>query len=110
VGYLLKERVFDVVILVDAPRRIADGETVVDPTIVSRLVGRRRREDPLADLTARELEVLGLGRGRPRDEPGLTPPRARCARLPADSHVGSSPPRTATRRIGLTSVAIAGRE
>jgi DNA-binding NarL/FixJ family response regulator len=60
VGYLLKERVFDVVILVDALRRIADGETVVDPTIVARLVGRRRRHDPLAELTRREREVLGL--------------------------------------------------
>ena len=60
VGYLLKERVFDVAILVDALRRITDGETVVDPTIVSRLVGRRRREDPLGDLTEREREVLGL--------------------------------------------------
>jgi DNA-binding NarL/FixJ family response regulator len=60
VGYLLKERVFDVAILVDALRRLADGETVVDPTIVSRLVGRRRRQDPLAKLTGREREVLGL--------------------------------------------------
>jgi DNA-binding NarL/FixJ family response regulator len=60
VGYLLKDRVFDVAILVDALRRIADGETVIDPTIVSRLVGRRRREDPLAELTGREREVLGL--------------------------------------------------
>ena len=60
VGYLLKERVFDVAILIDALRRIADGETVVDPTIVSHLVGRRRREDPLAELTEREREVLGL--------------------------------------------------
>jgi DNA-binding NarL/FixJ family response regulator len=60
VGYLLKERVFDVAILVDALRRIADGETVIDPTIVSRLIGRRRREDPLAQLTEREREVLGL--------------------------------------------------
>jgi DNA-binding NarL/FixJ family response regulator len=60
IGYLLKERVFDVAILVDALRRIADCETVIDPTIVSRLVGRRRREDPLTDLTAREREVLGL--------------------------------------------------
>jgi len=60
VGYLLKERVFDVAILVDALRRIGDGETVVDPTIVTRLVGRRRREDPLQALTARETEVLGL--------------------------------------------------
>jgi DNA-binding NarL/FixJ family response regulator len=60
VGYLLKERVFDVAILVDALGRIADGETVIDPTIVSRLIGRRRREDPLAQLTEREREVLGL--------------------------------------------------
>jgi DNA-binding NarL/FixJ family response regulator len=60
VGYLLKERVFDVAILVDALGRLADGETVIDPTIVSRLVGRRRRVDPLAELTAREREVLGL--------------------------------------------------
>ena len=60
VGYLLKQRVFDVAILVDALRRIADGETVVDPTIVARLFGRQRREDPLAELTAREREVLGL--------------------------------------------------
>ena len=60
VGYLLKDRVFDVAILVDALRRIADGECVVDPTIVARLVGRARRDDPLAALTAREREVLGL--------------------------------------------------
>jgi DNA-binding NarL/FixJ family response regulator len=60
VGYLLKERVFDVAVLVDALRRIADGESVVDPTIVSRLLGRGRRHDPLAELTAREREVLGL--------------------------------------------------
>ena len=60
VGYLLKERVFDVAVLVDALRRIADGETVIDPTIVSRLIGRRRREDPLGELTEREREVLTL--------------------------------------------------
>jgi len=60
VGYLLKQRVFDIAILVDALRRIGDGETVVDPTIVARLVGRRRREDPLSELTPREHEVLGL--------------------------------------------------
>jgi DNA-binding NarL/FixJ family response regulator len=60
VGYLLKERVFDVAVLIDGLRRIADGETVVDPTIVSRLLGRRRREDPLSELTEREREVLSL--------------------------------------------------
>jgi DNA-binding NarL/FixJ family response regulator len=60
VGYLLKERVFDIATVVDALRRIVDGETVIDPTIVSRLVGRRRRPDPLAVLSEREREVLGL--------------------------------------------------
>ena len=60
VGYLLKQRVFDVAVLVDALRRINDGETVIDPTIVSRLVGRQRRENPLAELTPRESEVLSL--------------------------------------------------
>ena len=60
VGYLLKQRVFDVAVLVDALRRINEGETVIDPTIVSRLVGRQRRDNPLAELTPRETEVLGL--------------------------------------------------
>ena len=60
VGYLLKERVFDIAAVVDALQRIVDGETVIDPTIVSRLFGRRRRDDPLAELTEREREVLGL--------------------------------------------------
>jgi DNA-binding NarL/FixJ family response regulator len=60
VGYLLKERVVDAASLVDALRRVCDGETVVDPTIVARLLGRKRRNDPLAALTDREREVLGL--------------------------------------------------
>jgi DNA-binding NarL/FixJ family response regulator len=60
VGYLLKERIFDAAILVDALRRITEGECVIDPTIVSRLVGRQRRKDPLSELTDREREVLGL--------------------------------------------------
>jgi DNA-binding NarL/FixJ family response regulator len=60
VGYLLKERVFDIATVVDALRRLTDGETVIDPTIVSRLVGRRRRVNPLANLSDREREVLGL--------------------------------------------------
>jgi len=60
VGYLLKERVFDVANLIDALRRLADGETVVDPTIVARLFARKRRADPLDKLTEREREVLAL--------------------------------------------------
>jgi serine/threonine-protein kinase len=59
-GYLLKERVFDVAVLVDALRRIDEGETVIDPTIVSRLISRRRLDSPLDRLTKREREVLEL--------------------------------------------------
>ena len=59
-GYLLKERVSDVAVLVDALRRIDEGECVLDPTIVSRLVGRPREESPLGELTEREIEVLSL--------------------------------------------------
>jgi serine/threonine-protein kinase len=59
-GYLLKERVFDVAVLIDALRRLADGETVIDPTIVAALIGRRRKADPLEALTEREREVLAL--------------------------------------------------
>ena len=59
-GYLLKERVSDVAVLVDALERIHDGECVLDPTIVARLVGRPREDNPLDELTAREREVLGL--------------------------------------------------
>ncbi len=60
VGYLLKDRVSDGAVLVDALRRLCDSESVVDPTIVAQLLGRRRRADPLERLTPREREVLGL--------------------------------------------------
>ena len=59
-GYLLKDRIADIAVLVDALRRIRDGETVIDPTIVTRLLGRRRERDPLEALTARERDVLAL--------------------------------------------------
>ena len=117
VGYLLKERVFDIAILIDALRRITDGESVVDPTIVSRLLGRKRRDDPLADLTPREREVLGPRRGGTLErgdrspavrhrthgrsareaglpetaigrEPGVAPARPRRPRLPGRGRVG----------------------
>jgi DNA-binding NarL/FixJ family response regulator len=60
VGYLLKERVSDIAVLADALRRIHEGECVVDPTIVSRLVARKRARGPLDELTARERDVLAL--------------------------------------------------
>lgn len=58
-GYLLKDRVSDVAVFVDALRRIADGECVLDPTIVARLL-RRFDPGPLHELTEREREVLTL--------------------------------------------------
>ena len=58
-GYLLKDRVSDVAVLADALHRIAEGECVIDPTIVARLLARRR-EGPLQELTEREREVLAL--------------------------------------------------
>jgi DNA-binding NarL/FixJ family response regulator len=60
VGYLLKDRVSDVAEFIGAVRRIGTGGSAIDPTIVSRLVTRRRVDDPLAVLTPREHEVLEL--------------------------------------------------
>ncbi|MFL5930058.1 MAG: LuxR C-terminal-related transcriptional regulator [Gaiellaceae bacterium] len=60
VGYLLKERVSDVAVLVDALARVREGECVVDPTIVARLVNRRRAPSALDELTERERDVLAL--------------------------------------------------
>lgn len=59
-GYLLKERVSDISVLKDAIQRITEGECVLDPTIVARLLRRPRRPGPLDELTEREREVLAL--------------------------------------------------
>jgi len=60
VGYLLKDRISDVKEFADAVRRVGEGGSALDPAVVSRLVGRKREDDPLADLTPREREVLEL--------------------------------------------------
>ncbi|MFD0483073.1 response regulator [Kineococcus sp. GCM10028916] len=60
VGYLLKDRVADVEEFVATLQRVASGGTVVDPEVVAQLLSRARRDDPLASLTPRELEVLAL--------------------------------------------------
>ena len=60
VGYLLKDRVAEVDRFIDAVRRVADGGSALDPEVVSQLLGRSRRDDPLAELTPREREVLAL--------------------------------------------------
>jgi DNA-binding NarL/FixJ family response regulator len=59
-GYLLKDRVADVRTFTDAVRRVAKGGSALDPEVVALMLGRRRRADPLASLTPREREVLGL--------------------------------------------------
>ncbi len=60
IGYLLKDRVVDIAGFVDAVRRVASGGSVMDQAIVAQLLDRRRQRDPLAQLTAREREVLAL--------------------------------------------------
>jgi DNA-binding NarL/FixJ family response regulator len=60
VGYLLKDRVYDLADFVAAVKRVAEGGSALDPSVVSQLVGRRRRDDPILELSAREREVLEL--------------------------------------------------
>ena len=58
VGYLLKDRVTDFSGFAEAVRRVGSGGSVLNPTVVAHMLGRRRRDDPLDDLTPREREVL----------------------------------------------------
>jgi DNA-binding NarL/FixJ family response regulator len=60
VGYLLKDRVGDLDVFLDAVRRVAAGGSALDPEVVQRMVGRQRRDSPLDDLTPREREVVAL--------------------------------------------------
>jgi DNA-binding NarL/FixJ family response regulator len=59
-GYLLKDRVSDVLGFIEAVRTVAGGGTAMDPEVVSQLLARHGRDDRLGRLTAREREVLGL--------------------------------------------------
>lgn len=86
-GYLLKDRVVDIDDFLDAVQRVGRGGTAIDPEVVSQLLGRRSDDDPLAELTPREREVLGLmAEGRTN--------RAICAKLflspkTVESHVNA---------------------
>jgi serine/threonine-protein kinase len=60
VGYVLKDRVTRVSDLAEAVRRVAAGESVIDPEVVARLLGRQRRHSPLDELTTREREILAM--------------------------------------------------
>jgi DNA-binding NarL/FixJ family response regulator len=59
-GYLLKDRVVEIDEFLDAIRRVARGGTAIDPEVIAELVGRRRDNGPIGELTPREREVLGL--------------------------------------------------
>jgi DNA-binding NarL/FixJ family response regulator len=84
-GYLLKDRVSEVAVLADALRRIDEDECVIDPTIVSRLVARKRARGPLDVLTEREREVLALvAEGRSN---GAIGEKLFLSRKTVDSHI-----------------------
>jgi len=87
VGYLLKDRVQDTDELVDALTRVHKGGSVVDPEVVARLIGRRRAESPLEQLSDREREILAfMAQGRSNQ---AISERLHLSERTVESHVGS---------------------
>jgi DNA-binding NarL/FixJ family response regulator len=87
IGYVLKERVADVVQFTAAIRRVAAGESVIDPQVVSRLVARPRRDSPLQTLTDRELAVLAqMAEGRSNQ---AIAGQLRLSAKTVETHIGS---------------------
>jgi len=111
VGYLLKDRVADVGEFLAAVRRVGEGGAAIDPEVVAQLLGRRRRADPLASLSPRELDVLSLmaeGRSNaaatPPSPSAWSSPRARSrSTSPASSESSASPPLPPTTAGSLPS-------
>jgi DNA-binding NarL/FixJ family response regulator len=101
-GYLLKERVYDVAVLGDALRRVEAGECVIDPAIISQLLGRRRKRGPLDELTDREREILSLmAEGHSN--------QAICSRLVISPRTVESHVRTVFMKLGLADSADSSR-
>ena len=103
-GYLLKERISDVAVLIDALQRVIEGESVVDPTIVSRLMRRKREASPLDELSEREREVLALiAEGRSNTgisrELGLSPKTVEAHIRAVFAKLGLDESQTAHRRV-----------
>ena len=86
IGYLLKERVSDIAVLTDALRRIAEGECVIDPTIVAQLVSKPRSDSALNVLSMREREVLALI-AEGHSNPGIAENRLVLSTKTVESHV-----------------------
>jgi len=93
-GYLLKDRVGDLGAFADAIRRVASGGSVVDPEVVAGLVGGRRGRSPLAALSERELEILGL-MAEGRSNAGI------CEQLVLSHRTIESHVRAIFRKLGL---------
>jgi len=101
-GYMLKERVYDVVVLEDALRRVQAGECVIDPAIIGQLLSRRRKHGPLDELTDREREILSLmAEGHSN--------QAICSRLVISPRTVESHVRTVFMKLGLPESADSSR-
>jgi DNA-binding NarL/FixJ family response regulator len=103
-GYLLKERVSDIAVLVDALHRVCEHECVIDPTIVARLMSRRGAQSPIAALTDRERQILGLmAEGRSNSaiatELGISEKTVEAASAPMFRKLGLQPARDVNRRV-----------
>jgi DNA-binding NarL/FixJ family response regulator len=93
-GYLLKDRIADLGLFADTIRRVAAGESVIDPDVAARLVGRQRDSSPLDALTEREREILRL-MAEGRSNAGI------CERLVLSRRTIESHSRTIFRKLGF---------